>query len=1740
MQNQYQEMQQDQAPVHLSEQLLAENTQMKQRLWVDSNLAKFDDVLRTNYNQPLDIFADVVILHLAKITRALKGTFFNFNIDAQLIEAVAGYACLPQDKKFRLGEEMVGQAVKSKETIVWDNLDSQSLKLEGSTGSISGSCLVVVPLMFNQQVFGAIELMYLNNVESQYLELLERLASNVASMLQSIQNNLKTQQLLEEAQAMEAELLAREEELRQNMEELVATQEALVKKEEALSGRVEAINRTICSIEFDPQGNILTTNQLFLDLMGYTPTEITGKHHQIFVEKAYAQTQEYHNFWHQLRLGNSHSAEYKRFSKTGKSIWLRATYTPIKNKDGQVYKIIKLAMDVTSEKKQQLDIKNQINAIERSSAMVELDPTGNILQVNPLFLELMGYTQEEVTGKHHRMFVTEQYAQSNEYQAFWHQLNNGEFIEGEFKRVNKQGEEKWIKGSYNPVFGLDGKPYKIIKYASDITEKKILAIQNETQLEEVKAVEEELRQNMEELITTQENLQQKEMALSARVNAINQTISSIEFDIQGTIKQANQLFLDLMGYTLEEIKGKHHRIFVTPQYAQSPEYEEFWKQLQAGNSHNAEYLRLDKMGNKIWLRATYTPIKDQEGKLLKVIKLAMDITKEKELRQDLFNQKAALGRSSAVIELALTGEIINANQLFLDIMGYTLEEIKGKHHRMFVEANHAQSPTYQAFWHKLHEGQFVEDEFVRIDKQGNKKWIKANYNPVIGLDGKPYKIIKYASDITERKMLEIANEAQLEEVRAVEEELRQNMEELVATQENLKQKDEALSGRATAINSTINSVEFDLEGKILHANQMFLDLMGYTSEEVIGKHHRMFVDRGYAQSQRYALFWQDLRNNLCHSAEFKQQANNDKEVWLRATYTPIKNGDGEPYKVIMLAMDVTEEKNLRLDLGNQLAAIDRSMAVVEFDLNGRILDANQQFLQLMGYQKQEILHKHHQIFVTVQESKSTEYQQFWHQLKNGQAAEGEFMRIHRNGDPVWVKGIYNPVIDVDNKVYKIVKFVSDITERKKLELQNIRNLKEIQSAKKILEENNEELEAMQEVMIHKEKELSSNLAAIDNTINAIEFTMAGTVLNANQLFLDLMGYTKEELKGKHHQIFVDEVYAQSQKYADFWITLRQGNSHSAEYKHIGKDKQEVWLRATYTPVKDTQGELYKIKMLAMDVTEEKVLRQKNNNQLQAIDRAAAVAEFDLEGNILYANELFLNMMGYTKEELEGAHHCLFVEDEYSSTTECEKFWPTLARGQFIQGEFWRIHKSGDSVWIKGSYTPVLDLNNQPYKVVKYAYDITYQKKLEGKLKDQILKLNDYKFALDAAAIVAITDVEGVITYVNDKFCDKSKYNREELIGKTHRLLNSGYHSKEFIQDLWGTIKKGDVWRSEMKNKAKDGAFYWVDTTIIPFLDGNGEPNMYLAIRFDITHRKKLEDELKKRGHQLEQERNRVKVINKELATQNELIADKNKSITDSIEYALRIQEAILPIMSNIKTSLPESFILFKPRDIVSGDFYWFAQVQVPNHHQSGTIINKSIIAAIDCTGHGVPGAFMSMIGNQLMDDIVVNKKITSPDQILNLLNRGVRLILKQDELDNQDGMDMNLCVIDKTNRILEFAGAKNAMLYIHNGEIQDVKADRSSIGGFQRPDFTTFHKQCIPLVAEDEQIFYLFSDGFQDQMGGPHERKFMRRNLRNLLMSIHQEPMEEQQNTLNTVFDDWIGDIEQLDDVLIIGFRVSL
>lgn len=354
-----------------------------------------------------------------------------------------------------------------------------------------------------------------------------------------------------------------------------------------------------------------------------------------------------------------------------------------------------------------------LDALNKSSAIIEFTPDGKILKANDNFLNTMGYTLPEIVGHHHSMFVTPADKASTAYTAFWQALGNGEFRSGAFKRITKSGEAVWIQGAYNPVTNSSGKVTKVIKIVDDITE----------------------RQNAD-------------LNMQGLFQAADLSQAMIEFEMDGTIITANGNFLSAMGYSLEEIKGQHHRMFLTSEDANSAGYKTFWENLRRGEFQANEFHRLGKGGKDIWIQATYTPVMGFDGKPIKVVKFASDITAQKIQNVTFEDQLNAIDRSQAVIEFEMDGTIIKANKNFLSVLGYSLNEIQGKHHSMFATSALANSAEYKAFWAKLNQGEFQTGEFHRIAKGGKDIWIQASYNPIIGADGKPYKVVKFASDVT--------------------------------------------------------------------------------------------------------------------------------------------------------------------------------------------------------------------------------------------------------------------------------------------------------------------------------------------------------------------------------------------------------------------------------------------------------------------------------------------------------------------------------------------------------------------------------------------------------------------------------------------------------------------------------------------------------------------------------------------------------------------------------------------------------------------------------------------------------------------------------------------------------------------------------------------------------------------------------------------------------------------------------
>ncbi|WP_189427293.1 methyl-accepting chemotaxis protein [Devosia pacifica] len=233
--------------------------------------------------------------------------------------------------------------------------------------------------------------------------------------------------------------------------------------------------------------------------------------------------------------------------------------------------------------------------------------------------------------------------------------------------------------------------------------------------------------------------------------ALSLSQAIIEFDMDGTILTANEKFLSLMGYSLEEVVGQHHRMFVPVDYARSAEYDAFWKQLRSGKFDAREYMRLGKGGKEVWIQASYNPVVGADGKPAKVVKIASDVTAEKLKSADFSGQIEAIGKSQAVIEFQLDGTIISANENFCAAMGYTPDEIVGRHHRLFVTSEYAASADYRAFWETLASGKYQSAEYLRLGKGGKEVWIQASYNPIFDMNGRPYKVVKYATDITCRK-----------------------------------------------------------------------------------------------------------------------------------------------------------------------------------------------------------------------------------------------------------------------------------------------------------------------------------------------------------------------------------------------------------------------------------------------------------------------------------------------------------------------------------------------------------------------------------------------------------------------------------------------------------------------------------------------------------------------------------------------------------------------------------------------------------------------------------------------------------------------------------------------------------------------------------------------------------------------------------------------------------------------------
>jgi len=452
----------------------------------------------------------------------------------------------------------------------------------------------------------------------------------------------------------------------------------------------------------------------------------------MFIDEAYAKSDDYSLFWRRLRAGEYIAAKFLRFGKGGRKVWIEASYNPILDQVGRPERVVKYATDITKAVTEATDHCGQIAAIHRSQAVISFDLDGVILEANENFLKATGYSAAEVVGRHHSMFVESEHEKSAEYAAFWRRLRAGEFVSAEFRRIAKGGREIWIQASYNPILDPEGRPYKVVKFASDITAAKAISADNAGQIE-----------------------------------AINHAQAVISFALDGTILSANENFLAVVGYGAQEIVGRHHSLFVDRVDAASADYRDFWRALQAGKFQSGEYRRIAKDGGEIWLQACYNPIFDASGRLSKVVKFATDITQQVQQRAK-FNLLSLVAdeTDNSVVITDHEQKITYVNRGFERMTGYTLEQVVGRHPGRLLQGPNTDRETVARVRQKIRAGEACYEEILNYDSKKCPYWISLAINPVRNANGQVERYISIQANVTETKLKALEYNTKLDAISA--------------------------------------------------------------------------------------------------------------------------------------------------------------------------------------------------------------------------------------------------------------------------------------------------------------------------------------------------------------------------------------------------------------------------------------------------------------------------------------------------------------------------------------------------------------------------------------------------------------------------------------------------------------------------------------------------------------------------------------------------------------------------------------------------------------------------------------------------------------------------------------------------------------------------------------------------------------------------------------------------------------
>lgn len=642
----------------------------------------------------------------------------------------------------------------------------------------------------------------------------------------------------------------------------------------------------------------------------------------------------------------------------------------------------------------------------------------------------------------------------------------------------------------------------------------------------------------------------------------------------------------------------------------------------------------------------------------------------------------------------------------------------------------------------------------------------------------------------------------------------------------------------------------------------------------------------------------------------------------------------------------------------------------------------------------------------------------------------------------------------------------------------------------------------------------------DNTKDAIAgINEEGKVIAWNKAAEEMFGYTESEMLNEYYRILVPEECRDDRLHM-----LERVKSHGfvVNYETVRqrKDSKRITVEMSVSTGSSTDGELSYTAILR-DITQRKIAEQELLVQNRAMDVAhqgIVITDPTKKDNpIVDCNLTFERLTGYTTEEILGKN-CRFLQGPESDPVIVKEIRDAVKNKRDYSCEIVNYKKDGTKFWNELVITGVRNSEGELLNYIGMQTDITVRKQRQLELKKLSAAVEQ------SPASVVITDLDGKINYVNPRFEEVTGYSAQKAMGVNPRLLKSGHTSKEEYKELWETITAGKIWTGEFHNRKRDGTLYWERASIGPIFNDVGEITDYLAVKEDVTEMKETQATLRDTLANME---GLIEERTSELSSAKAELELAHAEFISSLHYAKRIQQASLPSGIDFRKAFEKHFIMYLPKDVVSGDFYWLNE----NNHEL-------VLAMGDCTGHGVPGALMAMAGIEQLSNIVTKGNITKPSNVLQELDQALKRMLHQNEsgVMMNDGMDISVVRIDKLNGVFDYAGAQSHGLLIKKDTVVKLIPDRASLGGHINTGFKEFTTQRYQYEPGDR--LFLFCDGVYDQFGGEHGKKMLRKRFTQFLIDSTSYDMTEQGKAVSKFFNDWLGDNFQIDDVTVVGVEL--